>query len=409
MSGEWMRGTTRVRTTGLVLCVSSALLAAAGCTASSTPPAAEAAAKASDSPTTAEQAASLARITFTPESSSVDVAPGEPAVVTATDGRLTSVVLTDAKNRVVDGDLAADGSTWTARKPLKAASRYRLTATAVDAEGRETQRSGYFATVTPRKVLETSISPLDGQSVGVGMPVVVRFSERVKNRAAVESALSVTTSKPIEGAWSWTSDEEVHFRPKEFWPTYAKVRVDVDLKGVDAGRGVWGLENRTIRFRTGSSMVSVIDVDTYTLTVRRNGEVARVIPVSTGKAGFLTRNGTKVILEKYTRKVMDAATIGISPGDPEYYRLDVSYAMRVTWSGEFLHAAPWSVRSQGRDNVSHGCVGMSRANAIWLFNRSTVGDVVQVVGSPRQLEPGNGYTDWNVSWADWTAGSALQG
>jgi lipoprotein-anchoring transpeptidase ErfK/SrfK len=229
----------------------------------------------------------------------------------------------------------------------------------------------------------------------------------VKNRAAVEEALTVTSAKPIVGSWSWVSDEEIHFRPKEFWPAYNKVTVDVDLKGVDAGRGVWGMENRTVKFRTGSSMVSVVDVDPHTLTVFRNGKKARVIPVSTGKAGFLTRSGTKVILEKHTLKVMDARTIGISPGDPEYYRLDVPYAMRVTWSGEFVHAAPWSVGSQGRDNVSHGCVGMSPSNAIWLFNLSTVGDVVKVVGSPRSLEPGNGYTDWNVSWAEWTAGSAL--
>jgi lipoprotein-anchoring transpeptidase ErfK/SrfK len=170
---------------------------------------------------------------------------------------------------------------------------------------------------------------------------------------------------------------------------------------------VWGLTSRTVKFRTGSSMISVVDVNKRTLTVTRNGEVARVIPVTTGKAGFLTRNGIKVILEKHQLKVMDATTIGISQGDPEYYRLDVPYAMRVTWSGEFVHSAPWSVGSQGRTNVSHGCVGMSPTNAVWLYNQSTVGDVVKVVGSPRSLEPGNGYTDWNVSWEDWTAGSAI--
>jgi lipoprotein-anchoring transpeptidase ErfK/SrfK len=239
------------------------------------------------------------------------------------------------------------------------------------------------------------------------MPVVVRFSSPVKNRAAVEEALDVDTSKPIIGSWSWISDEEVHFRPKQYWPAYTDVKVDVDLKGVDAGRGVWGLTSRTVKFRTGSSMISVVDVNKRTLTVTRNGEVARVIPVTTGKAGFLTRNGIKVILEKHQLKVMDATTIGISQGDPEYYRLDVPYAMRVTWSGEFVHSAPWSVGSQGRTNVSHGCVGMSPTNAVWLYNQSTVGDVVKVVGSPRSLEPGNGYTDWNVSWEDWTAGSAI--
>lgn len=399
--GEHMHSTRRVA--ALALVAVSLLLAGTGCTSTSAPTAAQAAVDA------VEQTRPAAAISFSPESASVDVDPTEPVSVAVTDGTLTAVTLTDAKGRQVEGELAADGSRWTSTGALRVAGHYRLSATAQGVDGSTSERSGFFATVAPRKVLETSISPLDGQNVGVGMPVVVRFSEPVKDRAAVEAALEVESSKPVVGAWSWTSDEEVHYRPKEFWPAYTDVTVDVNLRGVDAGRGVWGMKNRTIRFRTGSSMVSVVDVDRYTLTVYRNGKKVRVIPVSTGKAGFLTRNGTKVILEKHTLKVMDAVTIGIRPGDPEYYRLDVPYAMRVTWSGEFVHGAPWSVGSQGRDNVSHGCVGMSMSNAIWLFNQSTVGDVVKVVGSPRHLEPGNGYTDWNVEWSDWLAGSALQG
>lgn len=398
-----------VRPAGLGVAALFLLLVTVGCTSTGAQPAAEAEAVAAVAGVDAvAPPVSAASIAFTPESASLDVDPTQPVSVTVTDGRLTEVTVTNAKGRSLAGGLASDGSSWTSTAPLKLAGHYRLVASAEDAEGRPTERSGFFATVAPRRILETSISPLDGQYVGVGMPVIIRFSDRVKNRAAVEEALSVKSSKPIIGSWSWTADDEVHFRPKEFWPTYTDVKVKVDLKGVDAGRGVWGMENRTVKFSTGPSMVSVIDVDRYTLTVYRNGEVARVIPVSTGKAGFLTRNGTKVILEKHTLKIMDAQTIGISPGDPDYYLLEVPYAMRVTWSGEFVHAAPWSVGSQGRDNVSHGCVGMSPANAIWLFNQSTVGDIVQVVGSPRTLEPGNGYTDWNVSWSEWTAGSALQ-
>jgi lipoprotein-anchoring transpeptidase ErfK/SrfK len=390
---------------GAAVTAAAAMLLVSGCTSGANPSPAQAAIEAANEAPPKPKAA----LAFTPESASTDVAPGEPVTVTATDGTITEVVLTDDKGRTVEGETSADQLTWTSSDPLKVSRHYRLTASAVDADGRVTERSGFFATVTPRRVLETSISPLDGQNVGVGMPIIVRFSEKVRNRAAVEEALQVTSSKPIEGAWSWVSDEEVHYRPKEFWPAYDKIKVDVQLRGVDAGRGTWGMENRTVRFRSGSSMVSVVDVDAHTLSVYRYGAKARVIPVSTGKAGFLTRNGTKVILEKHTLKIMDAATIGIQPGDPEYYRLEVPYAMRVTWSGEFVHAAPWSVGSQGRDNVSHGCVGMSPSNAIWLFNQSTVGDVVKVVGSPRRLEPGNGYTDWNVSWSEWLEGSALQG
>ncbi len=383
----------------------SSLALLSGCTStpSASGPAAQAAVDAGDAPKV-----SAAKIDVTPASASVDVPVDQPVTVTAAAGKLTAVTLTDQKDRTVAGAMSADGASWTSTDPLRVADHYRLVAAAVDSDGVTAERSAFFATVAPRKILETSISPLGGQSVGVGMPIVVRFNATVRDRAAVEAALTVTSSKPAEGAWSWVSDTEVHYRPKEFWPAYSNVKLDVNLKNVDAGRGVWGMANRTVKFHTGSSMVSVVDVDRHTLTVYRNGKKARVIPVTTGKAGFLTRNGIKVILEKHTMKIMDSTTVGIPKSSPEYYRLEVPYAMRVTWSGEFVHAAPWSTGDQGRDNVSHGCVGMSMSNAIWLFNQSTVGDVVKVVGSSRPLEPGNGYTDWNVSWSDWLAGSALQ-
>lgn len=383
--------------------VASALLA--GCSSSGSP---DGRAQAAPSAKTVPSV-SRAGIDFLPASASTDVAVDDPVTVTAADGTLTSVTLTDARGRTVAGALSADKARWTSTNPLKIAQHYRLVAAAVDKDGVGVERTGFFATVAPRKVLETSISPLSGQSVGVGMPIIVRFNATVHDRAAVEQALQVTSSKPIEGAWSWVSGTEVHFRPKVYWPAYDEVTLDVKLNGVDAGKGVYGMTNRTVKFRTGSSMVSIVDVNRHTLTVYRNGKKMRVIPVTTGKADFLTRNGTKVVLEKHTLKIMDASTIGISKSSPDYYRLEVPYAMRVTWSGEFVHAAPWSTGSQGRDNVSHGCVGMSMSNAIWLFNQTEVGDIVKVVGSSRPLEPGNGYTDWNVSWSDWLAGSALQG
>jgi lipoprotein-anchoring transpeptidase ErfK/SrfK len=403
--GRWAtgHGASRVALSAVALVSSLALLSGCTSTPSASGPAAQAAVDAGDAPKV-----SAAKIDVTPASASVDVPVDQPVTVTASAGKLTAVTLTDQKDRTVAGAMSSDGASWTSTDPLRIADHYRLVAAAVDSDGVTAERSAFFATVAPRKILETSISPLGGQSVGVGMPIIVRFNATVRDRAAVEAALAVTSEKTIEGAWSWVSDTEVHFRPKEYWPAYNDVTLDVNLKNVDAGRGVWGMTNRTVKFRTGSSMVSLVDVDRHTLTVYRNGKKARVIPVTTGKADFLTRNGTKVILEKHTLKIMDASTIGIAKGSPEYYRLEVPYAMRITWSGEFVHAAPWSTGDQGRDNVSHGCVGMSMTNAIWLFNQSTVGDIVKVVGSSRPLEPGNGYTDWNVSWADWLAGSALQ-
>ncbi len=394
------RGNRHAAAAALAVVATLALLLVTGCQSPGTP--AQAAGEVA-----AKQKAPVAAISVEPGPYLVQVRPDAKVLVTVANGTLTSVVMANGKGRPVKGTMAADGSTWTATGRLSLRTRYTVLATAVNADGVSSSTESEFTTLRPKARLTTSISPLDGQTVGVGMPIVVRLSDPVKDRAAVERGLTVTTSKDIEGSWTWLSDEELHFRPREYWPAGTKVTVKVRLQDVDAGRGVWGDESRTIRFRVGSSMVSVVDVNKLRLTVYRNGKVARVIPVSTGKAGFLTRNGIKVVSEKHRLKIMDATTIGISRSDPEYYRLEVPYALRVTNSGEFVHAAPWSVASQGRARVSHGCVGMSTSNAIWLYNQTHVGDIVKVVGSPRGLEPGNGWTDWNVKWSTWLEGSAL--
>jgi lipoprotein-anchoring transpeptidase ErfK/SrfK len=196
----------------------------------------------------------------------------------------------------------------------------------------------------------------------------------------------------------------VQWRPAEYWPAGTKVTVRSALENVDVGDGVWGKSNRTTQFQVGSSMISTVDVQRHTLTVRKNGKVIRVIPVTTGKNGFATRNGVKVIMSRESSRRMDAETTGIKKDDPEYYDVKVKYAMRLTHSGEFFHAAPWSVSSQGRVNVSHGCTGMSTENAAWLFNQSKVGDVAIFTGSKRGLEWGNGYTAWDMSFNRWVSG-----
>jgi lipoprotein-anchoring transpeptidase ErfK/SrfK len=382
-----------------VVTTAAGLLLASGCQSTAPTPAAQTAGAAGATATTT--------ITFEPVSSSTDVRPDAPVSVVAKGGTLTAVAVVDSKGRAVDGVLDPTKTRWTAGSPLLIAEHYRVTANAIDGAGTALERTAFFATMKPKSTLKTSISPLSGSIVGVGMPIIVRFNKTVADRAAVEAGLVVTSSKPADGAWSWISDTEVHYRPQHYWPAHDKITLDVRLRGVQAAKKLWSLENRSVTFETPASMVSTVDVARHTLTVRRNGEVARVVPITSGKPGFLTRNGIKVVLEKNVLKVMDSATIGIPKGDPDYYKLDVPYALRVTWSGEFVHAAPWSTANQGLANVSHGCVGMSMSNAIWLFNLSHVGDVIKVVNSPRTLEPGNGYTDWNVPWQTWLKGSAL--
>jgi len=310
----------------------------------------------------------------------------------------------------VPGSRAQDDSGWTAEERLEPRTTYRLTGTAVDADGVRAELRRTFRTddLTLDEQTFASIAPLEGETVGVGMPVVVAFDVAVTDRAEIEEHLAVTARPAQRGSWHWISDHEVHWRPRSYWKPGTDVTVTADVNGVDAGNGIFGQEDRKVSFQVGDALVMQIDVPRHTMRVLRNGELLRTIPVSAGKAGFTTRSGVKVIMEKFRHKRMDAATTGISPGDPEYYNIaNVEYAQRVTYSGEFLHAAPWSVGSQGSANVSHGCVGMSTADAAWLYSLTKRGDVVDVTGTDRSMELANGYGDWNLSWEQYRAGSAL--
>lgn len=341
------------------------------------------------------------------------VRPDRPVGVTVGAGpvgRLTKVSLTSAAGAVVTGSTSANGQRWTSTGRLAPSTTYTLTATGTVTPGTRgvgsTSRRT-FTTIRPTASLRASVAPLDGTTVGVGMPIIVVFSARVTDRAAVQRALHVTAGRPVAGSWNWIDSTTVHYRPTTYWPAHTSVRLQADLVGVDAGAGVWGTKDRDISFTIGRSVVDRVDLKRHVMGVYIDGRLARTLPITGGKDGFSTRSGTKVIMEKYRVKHMDAATTGIEPGSPNYYQVDAPFAMRVTNSGEFLHGAPWSTGSQGSANVSHGCVGMSLADAEWLFDQSKVGDVVQVTGSTRAIEPGNGWSDWNVSWTRWAAGSAL--
>jgi len=233
------------------------------------------------------------------------------------------------------------------------------------------------------------------------MPVMVTLTATPGDRTAVEAALSVATSPRVEGSWRWVSKRELHWRPASFWAPGTEVTVKADLDMLDLGEGVWGEGVASSSYSIGSSTVSTVDIANHTMTVTQNGAVLRTIPITTGKPGFDTRGGTKVIMTKERTRIMDSDTVDIPESSSEGYRLEVEYAMRLTNSGEFLHAAPWSVAQQGLANVSHGCTGMSNDNAAWLFSVSKIGDVVQYVNGSRKLESGNGWTDWNIPYDAW--------
>jgi lipoprotein-anchoring transpeptidase ErfK/SrfK len=249
--------------------------------------------------------------------------------------------------------------------------------------------------------------PLDGETVGVGLPIGVWFSQPVADRAEVERRLQVTSSKPVTGAWHWFADNEVHYRPRSYWPSGSRVTLRARLAGADAGRGVWGVADRTIRFRIGERRVSVVDVRTHRMRVVSGGRTLRVLPVSTGRERYPTTNGVHFVTEKTPVKLMDSSTVGIPRNSPGGYYQRVAWSVRISNSGEFVHAAPWSTGSQGRANVSHGCVNLSTANAAWFYRLTRRGDVVEVRGSPKRPGTSFGVADWNMSWPRWLAGSAL--
>jgi lipoprotein-anchoring transpeptidase ErfK/SrfK len=354
---------------------------------------------------------SSARISLSPTRTKA-IVPSAPVVVSVASGRLTDVVVEGPGGAPVPGQLSVDGHTWTSESGvLDYDASYSVSAEAVDRSGLPANLHTILHTVAPSSFLGLSVAPHDGAQVGVGMPITVTLDHKLSSqgaRTAFEKHVGVTVDgAPAGGSWRWLTDKVVVYRTPTYWPGNATVAVKADVKGVKFTGSVWGEQNQTTTFRTGPAMVSYVDMQTDMMKVTRDGKLVKVIPITTGKPGFESRSGVKVIMNKERTRIMDAATGGTAKTDPEYYRLQVEYAMRLTWSGEFLHAAPWSVAHQGHENVSHGCTGMSTANAAWLYANSEIGDVVVYTGHDKPIEAGNGITVWNTFWAKWQNYSVL--
>jgi lipoprotein-anchoring transpeptidase ErfK/SrfK len=330
--------------------------------------------------------------------------------LTASGGTLRAVRVTSSEGPL-SGELSKDQKTWVANGRLEPGVAYRIHSTGVRSDGKKVVKNQRFRThdLTLDEQTYPSVAPLEGETVGVGMPVIVTFDIPVTDKASIEKHMSVSASPRQPGSWHWMSDQEVHWRPKHYWQAGTDVAVDVDINSIPAGGGIFGQESRHVEFNVGDAHVYKVNMDTHQMRVMSNGSLLRTIPITTGEEPkFTTRSGVKVILEKFRTKRMNSETIGIDRNSPDGYDIDdVEYAMRVTYSGEFVHAAPWSVADQGSANVSHGCTGMSTANAGWLYNMSRRGDVVEYTGTDRQMELTNGYGDWNLAFADWASGSAL--
>jgi len=329
--------------------------------------------------------------------------------VSAQGGTLDKVSVTSDTGRLA-GDLSANG-VWVAKDRLEPGTTYVVKSVATTQDGATQRDRSRFSTqdLTLEQQTYASVAPLNGETVGVGMPVIVTFDVPITDRAAIEKRMSVVSTPAQKGSWHWMSGQEVHWRPKSYWKAGTDVVVDIDINSVAAGAGIYGQESRKVSFHVGSANVYKVNAQTHQMRVFSNGALLRTLPITTGKPGFTTRSGVKVIIEKFDSKRMNSETVGIARNSSEGYDLDnVKWAMRVTYSGEFIHGAPWSVGSQGYANVSHGCTGMSDANARWLFSMSKRGDVVEYTGTDRPMTLTNGYGDWNASYSSYAAGSALR-
>lgn len=336
----------------------------------------------------------------------VGVPVDQPVTLSVQGGVLGTVTMVDDEGEEVAGDLSPDGLNWSTTDPLGYNKRYTLTAQSFGLGGIVTEAMS-FKSHSPANLTMPYLSPGDGSVVGVGQPIAVRFDENIPDRAAAEKAITVTTDPPVEGAFYWLSNREVRWRPQNFWEPGTTVTVKVDTFGVDLGNGLFGQESTNGTFSIGDRVVATADDNAKLLTVRRNGEVVMTMPISMGKNSTPTPNGVYTIGDRYSRLIMDSSTYGVPTNSPEGYRLEVDWATQMSYSGIYVHSAPWSVGSQGSANVSHGCLNVSPSNAQWFYNNTKRGDVVEVVGTVGSTLSGvEGLGDWNIPWSQWKAGNA---
>ncbi|GGX92707.1 Ig-like domain-containing protein [Streptomyces fructofermentans] len=358
------------------------------------------------------QDASDARIGITPgQAHGVEV--DAPVKVTVSDGTLTKVTMTAiATGSEVPGTLSADGTSWMPDGPLAQATRYQVAAEAKDAKGRSATENAAISTVSPANDFLGHLSPEDGSTVGVGMPVSFNFDRTFGDeaaKAAMESRIQVSTSSGEQVVGHWLTGSRLDFRPEHYWKPGSTVTVRMTLDGVE----------KTATFKIGRSQISTVDARTKQMTVKRDGKTIKTIPISSGSAEHPTYNGRMVISEKYRQIRMNGATVGLTEkdGKPSYDIEAVPHAMRLTTSGTFIHGNYWGGDSVfGKVNTSHGCVGLEdvrnagdgKQPAAWFFDNSMTGDVVVVKNSADKatVAPDNGLSDWNMPWSQWVAGSA---
>jgi len=346
------------------------------------------------------------KLTASVKDEAVGVSVDSPVTVSAEGGVLGAVTMVNEDGTPIAGQLSPDGLTWTTAEPLGYNERYTLNAQSLGLGGVARQQMT-FQTHSPENLTMAYVLPNDGEVVGVGQPVAVQFDENISNRLAAQKAIKITTNPPVDGAFYWLNNREVRWRPAQYWKPGTTIDVAVNIYGVDLGDGLFGQENLTTHFTIGDEVIATADDNTKIITVRRNGEVVKTMPTSMGKNSTPTNNGVYLVGNRFTHIVMDSSTYGVPVNSPNGYRTDVDWATQISYSGIFVHSAPWSVGSQGYTNTSHGCLNVSPSNAVWFYDNTKRGDIVEIINTVGSTLPGtDGLGDWNIPWEQWKAGNA---
>ena len=343
----------------------------------------------------AKPATPAAELTITPANGSRDAKTTDGITVKAADGRLTNVTV-KTKGTQVTGGYSQSGKVWQSKWTLGTAQNFLVTATGVNSAGKTITATSSFKTFAPPRTFTTQIFEGSHQTYGVGMPIKLTFSQPIADRANVERALELRTSNPVVGAWWWDNSQTLDFRPKEYWPAHTDVSFTGHLDGLRAGPGLYGSSDLSQAFSIGDSVVVHVSTARHTMKVYKNGKRIYTWPISAGQPGDDTPNGNFLTIDKGNPVEMKPADI--APGAPGYYDVKVNWSVRFTWSGDYIHSAPWSVGQQGSVNVSHGCVNLNPAYAPIYYNLELMGSPVEVSGSPVNGAWDDGWTDWFMTW-----------
>jgi lipoprotein-anchoring transpeptidase ErfK/SrfK len=350
-----------------------------------------------------------ATLAYSPGVDASGVDPRASAAVSVKDGKLDDVTLSGPDGKTVEGEANADRTEWSSTQELAYGATYKWAGSATGRDGQKVPVQGSFTTLKPAKTVRGTINIGDGRTVGVAAPIRIQFNDHVEDRAAVERALSVETSVPVEGSWGWLPDEgggsRVDWRPREYWPAHTKVKVTADLFGVPYGGGDYGASDISSSFEIGRSQIVKADASSHRVVVIRDGQQVFDFPASFGLDSDPRRNtrtGVHVVTEKFPERRMVSETFD--------YDVNMKWAVRISNNGEFLHAQPATVSVQGSANVSHGCLNLSPENAKAYYDTAIYGDPVEVTGTQVALSARDGdIWDWTLSWNEWKGLSALGG